>query len=126
MYSERFLKVCKTPIKRIGGIRNVQARITSDDYQRGFLKAMEEQKTYYESLLASLSIQQKKLFAAISNEPTANLFSVDYMFNHNLGSYGGVQGAFKKLLNLDYIEKRSDGRCYVVDPVFALWHSARK
>lgn len=101
------------------------AKITSDDYHRGFLKAMEEQKTYYESLLAPLSIQQKKLFTAISKEPTANLFSVDYMFNHNLGSYGGVQGAFKKLLNLDYIEKQSDGRYHVVDPVFALWHSAR-
>jgi AAA+ ATPase superfamily predicted ATPase len=101
-------------------------KITSDDFARGLSKAMEEQKTYYESLLAPLSIQQKKLFTAISNEPTANLFSISYMFNHNLGSYGGVQGAFKKLLNLDYIEKRSDERYCVVDPVFALWHNARK
>jgi uncharacterized protein len=101
-------------------------KITPDDYQHGFLKAMEEQKNYYESLLAPLSIQQKKLFAAISTEPTSNLFSVTYMFNHNLGSYGGVQGAFKKLLNLDYVEKGSDGRYYVVDPVFALWHSVKK
>jgi uncharacterized protein len=101
-------------------------KITRDDYVWGFSKAMEEQKTYYESMLTPLSIQQKKLFTAISNEPTSNLFSVGYMFNHNLGSYGGVQGAFKKLLNLDYIEKRNDGRYYVVDPVFSLWHSARK
>ena len=96
--------------------------IGPDDYQRGFAKAMEEQKAYYESLLVPLSIQQKRLFTALSNEPTANPFSVQYMFNHNLGSYGGIQGAFKKLLNLDYIEKRDDGCYYVVDPVFAKWH----
>jgi uncharacterized protein len=101
-------------------------KITADDYVRGFIKAMEEQKTYYESMLAPLSIQQKKLFTAISNEPTATLFSLTYMFTHNLGSYGGVQGAFKKLLNLDYIEKRVDGRYYVVDPVFAQWHTGGK
>jgi uncharacterized protein len=101
-------------------------KITFEDYTKGLYRAMEEQKTYYESMLTPLSIEQKKLFMAISNEPTANLFAVSYMFNHNLGSYGGVQGAFKKLLNLDYIEKRSDGRYYVVDPVFALWHTLKK
>lgn len=97
--------------------------IRPDDYARGFSKAMDEQKAYFESLLVPLSIQQKRLFTAISTEPTANPFSVNYMFNNNLGSYGGMQGAFKKLLNLDYIEKRDDGRYYVVDPVFAKWHS---
>lgn len=71
----------------------------------------------------ALSIQQERLFSALSGEPTANPFSVAYMFNHNLGSYGGVQGAFKKLLNLDYVEKGADGQYYVVDPVFAGWHS---
>lgn len=97
--------------------------IGPDDYRRGFARAMEEQKAYFESLLVPLSIQQKRLLSALSREPTANPFSVAYMFNHNLGSYGGVQGAFKKLLNLDYVEKGADGRYYVVDPVFARWHS---
>ena len=97
--------------------------IRAEDYARGFSKAMDEQKAYFESLLVPLSIQQKRLFTAISTEPTANPFSVNYMFNHNLGSYCGIQGAFKKLLNLDYIEKRDNGRYYVVDPVFAIWHS---
>ena len=99
--------------------------IGPDDYHRGFAKAMDEQKAYYESLLVPLSIQQKRLFTAISNEPTANPFSVRYMYNHNLGSYGGVQGAFKKLLDLDYVEKANDGRYFVVDPVFAKWHAQR-
>jgi uncharacterized protein len=101
-------------------------KITSDDYVKGVHRAIEEQKMYYESMLAPLSIQQKKLFSAISDEPTATLFSVSYMFNHDLGSFGGVQGAFKKLLNLDYIEKRNDDRYYVVDPVFALWLAIKK
>jgi len=66
--------------------------IGPDDYRGGLARAMEEQKAYYESLLVPLSIQQKRLLSAVANEPTANPFSVKYMFNHNLGSYGGVQG----------------------------------
>jgi AAA+ ATPase superfamily predicted ATPase len=95
--------------------------VSPDDYRRGLARALEEQKAYYESLLMPLSIQQKRLLTAIASEPTANPFSVKYMFNHNLGSYGGIQGALKKLLNLDYVEKRADGRYFVVDPVFAKW-----
>jgi hypothetical protein len=74
---------------------------------------------------AANKANEKRLFTAISNEPTANPFSVKYMYNHNLGSYGGVQGAFKKLLDLDYVEKEADGRYFVVDPVFAKWHAQR-
>lgn len=100
-------------------------KITDDDYTIGFIRAMEEQKAYYESLLVPLSIQQKRLFAAISSEPTANPFAVKYMARHNLGSYGGIQGAFKKLMSLDYIEKDNNGLYTVVDPVFAKWDSLR-
>jgi uncharacterized protein len=96
-------------------------KITSGDYAQGFLKAIDQQKEYYESLLAPLSIQQKKLLRAISLEPTAALFTSEYMYNHDLGSYGGVQGALKNLLGLDYIEKDPDGQYHAVDPVFALW-----
>ncbi len=100
-------------------------KISSSDYNLGFMNAMDQQKEYYELLLAPLSIQQKKLLRAIAAEPTANLFTTRYMFDHDLGSYGGVQGSLKKLLGLDYIEKANDGYYRAVDPVFALWLAHR-
>lgn len=47
-------------------------------------------------------------------------FAAEYMAKYGLGSVGGIQGAIKKLLSLDFIEKR-DGLFVVVDPVFAKW-----
>ncbi|MBA4416473.1 MAG: ATP-binding protein [Syntrophus sp. (in: bacteria)] len=95
--------------------------ITRDDYVRGALQTMEDEKTIYEALIGSLSIQHIKLFSALSRESTASPFSANYMARHGLGSVGGVQGALKKLINLDYIEKGEDGVFCVVDPMFALW-----
>jgi len=43
------------------------------------------------------------------------------MTKHKLTSFGGVQGALKRLLALDYIEKRDDGKYVLVNPVFAVW-----
>jgi len=42
------------------------------------------------------------------------------MARHGLGSIGGVQGALKRLLELDYIE-RKDNLLMIVDPVFGIW-----
>ncbi|MDP2798848.1 MAG: hypothetical protein Q8O60_03055 [Deltaproteobacteria bacterium] len=42
------------------------------------------------------------------------------MAKYNLGSIGGVQGAIKKLIDLDYIEK-VNGVLQVVDPLFSIW-----
>jgi len=95
--------------------------ITRDDYVRGALQTMEDEKTIYEALIGALSIQHIKLLSALAHESTASLFSANYMARHGLGSVGGVQGALKKLITLDYIEKRDNGVFCVVDPVFALW-----
>lgn len=48
------------------------------------------------------------------------LFSNSYINRHQLGSLGGVQGAFKRLLELDYVEIVSDTH-QVVDPIFREW-----
>ena len=87
----------------------------------GVLQTMEDEKTIYEALIGALSIQHIKLLSALARESTPSLFSAHYMAWHKLGSVGGIQGALKKLINLDYIEKRDDGVFCVVDPVFALW-----
>lgn len=71
-------------------------------------------------MLQSLATQQIRLLSAVSLEPSDAPFSAAYMARHNLGSVGGVQGGIKKLIALDYIEKR-DGVFYLTDPVFGIW-----
>lgn len=94
--------------------------ITDEDYRNGFTVAVEEEKPVFESMLQSLAPQQIRLLAAISLEPSDAPFSSSYMARHNLGSIGGVQGSIKKLIAMDYIEKR-DGVFRLVDPVFGIW-----
>jgi len=46
---------------------------------------------------------------------------------HRLGSSGAVQGALKKLSELDLIEKdRNDGCWRVTDPIFRRWLAAMR
>lgn len=94
--------------------------ITDEDYRNGFTAAVEEEKPVFEAMLQSLAPQQIRLLKAVSMEPSDTPFSSSYMSRHDLGSIGGIQGAIKKLINMDYIEKR-DGVFRMVDPVFGIW-----
>lgn len=94
--------------------------VTEDDYTAGFKKAIEEERLVYESMLRVLAPLQISLLAALADDPTDSPFSAPYMAKHALGSIGGIQGALRKLTELDYIEKRNE--VYVpVDPVFGIW-----
>jgi AAA+ ATPase superfamily predicted ATPase len=95
-------------------------KVTEDDYIKGFQKTIEEESTVYEAMVQALSLQQIKLLSALALEPTEKPYSVDYMAKHGLGSVGGIQGALKRLLELDYVE-RKDNLLVIVDPVFAVW-----
>jgi AAA+ ATPase superfamily predicted ATPase len=95
-------------------------RVTEKDYIKGFTKTLEEESIVYEAMIQGLSLQQTKLVSALAHESTGKPYSIEYMARHSLGSIGGVQGALKRLLELDYIEKR--GNLYIlVDPVFGVW-----
>lgn len=95
-------------------------KVTEDDYVKGVQKTIEEESIVYEAMVQALSLQQIKLVSALALEPTEKPYSVDYMARHGLGSIGGVQGALKRLLELDYIERRND-LLVIVDPVFGIW-----
>ena len=95
-------------------------QIKDDDYARGFRKAVAEERPVYEALIQSLSLQQIKLISALAEQPTESPFSAEYMSKFGLGSIGGVQGAIKKLIALDYIEVK-DKTYRIVDPVFGIW-----
>jgi AAA+ ATPase superfamily predicted ATPase len=90
--------------------------VMEEDYSNGFIKAIDEER----AMLQILAPQQIKLLSALSEEPTDKPYSSGYMNRYNLGSIGGVQGAIKRLIDLDYIEKKN-GILHVVDTVFGLW-----
>jgi AAA+ ATPase superfamily predicted ATPase len=94
--------------------------VTEKDYIIGLKHAIEEERPVYEAVLQGLSLQQTKLISALAGKPTDKPYSNEYMARYSLGSVGGVQGALKRLLELDYIEK-IDKEYYVVDPVFGIW-----
>lgn len=94
--------------------------IIEGDYIKGFTKTIEEERVVYEAMVQGLSLQQIKLISALAEEPTSRPYSVEYMAKHGLGSVGGVQGTIKRLIELDYIE-RKENLLRVVDPVFGIW-----
>jgi AAA+ ATPase superfamily predicted ATPase len=94
--------------------------VTEQDYTIGLKHAVEEERPVYEAVLQGLSLQQTKLISALAGKPTEKPYSNEYMARYSLGSVGGVQGALKRLIELDYIEK-TDKEYHLVDPVFAIW-----
>lgn len=94
--------------------------VTEKDYIKGFTNTIEEESIIFEAMIQGLSLQQTKLVSALAHEPTGKPYSIEYLARHSLGSIGGVQGALKRLLELDYIEKR-DNLYILVDPVFGNW-----
>lgn len=94
--------------------------VTGKNLAEGLKILIEDEKIVYEMMLKALSVQQIILLVALAKEPTNAPFAAGYMSHHKLGSIGGVQGAIKKLISLDYIE-RSENIFQVVDPIFIIW-----
>lgn len=83
------------------------------------------EKPVFEAMLQGLAPKQISLLRAIAEEPSASIFSMDYMKRHNLSSMGGAQGAIKRLALLDIIEKNEKGMWDIVDPIFKHWLSSQ-
>lgn len=96
---------------------SAEKSITTQHVEEGFQLLLQEENVVFEASLQGLAAQQIALFRAIANQPTKTLMSTSYMKSHNLKSLGGIQGAIRKLTNLDLIEKQDD-TWRVVDPVF--------
>ncbi len=70
--------------------------------------------------LQNLRSGQKSFLYSLARETTRTPFTTNYLSKHYLGSLGGVQAAIKKLMALDYIEKKEE-IWQIVDPMFSLW-----
>ncbi len=97
-------------------------KVVEGDYSKGFTKAINEERLVYEAMIQVLAPNQIRLLTALAEQPTDKPFATEYTTFFNLKSIGGIQGAIKKLISLDYIEIEEKGGIYrVVDPVFEIW-----
>lgn len=99
----------------------VGAEVRQEDVDAGFSLLLKEENPVFEGMLMGLAPQQVALLRSLAQEPSASLFSQDYLRRHRLGSIGGVQGARKRLEELDLIEQGGKKVWRIVDPVFSRW-----
>ncbi len=95
--------------------------VKKGDIDRSFEDLLKSEQPVFEAIIQGLAPKQVAMLKAIALEPSASLFSIGYMKRHGLGSTGGVQGALKRLLSLDIIEREDEVKWSVVDPIFSLW-----
>ncbi len=99
-----------------------EKKVNESDLKPAFDLLINAEKPVFEAILQGLAPQQIVLLKALALDPSPSLFSFNYIKAHHLGSTGGIQGALKKLIQLDLIEKREKG-FDVVDPLLRHWLS---
>lgn len=93
--------------------------VTENNVKEGFDNLLGSEQPVFEAIIQGLAPQQIALLKAVAEEPASTIFSINYMKRHRLGSTGGVQGAIKRLLALDLVEKNENSSWKIVDPTFA-------
>ncbi len=71
----------------------------------------------------NLSNSQKRLFNSISREPTAHLYSQDYMARNQL-TRGGIGSALRRLKRLNLLVQEEDGVWQINPPEMRRWYKA--
>ncbi len=74
----------------------------------------------FEGIWSGLTLIQKSVLSAIAREPTTSPYSREFLENHRL-SVGGTQRAIKVLFSKDLIEKDSQNKYRLTDPVMEEW-----
>jgi hypothetical protein len=103
-------------------VYEVSGKVVHGKDINGALELMIDNEVFfYQAILQALAPRQIALLRALAVEPSKTLLSNRYISRHDLGSIGGVQAALKKLRQLDLVEKGSDNRYQLVDPIFRMW-----
>lgn len=95
--------------------------ISMDDIYNGLGAMLQEDQTYFNSLIQSIPPQQRLLLRALAKEPMDKIMSKDYVRKHNLGSSSAITHSLKQLEILDFIEQGEDKYWRLVDPMFKFW-----
>lgn len=100
----------------------IDKQVTQQDILEINEAVIESERVVFESILQGLTTKQIAMLSALAKEPTAKVYSANYMAQYNLGSTGGIQQSIDVLSKKDLIEKdRRTGVWVVVDPVFKNW-----
>ncbi len=95
--------------------------VHGEDIKEALELMIDNEIFFYQAILQALAPRQIALLRALAVEPSKTILSNRYISRHDLGSIGGVQAALKKLRQQDLIEKGSDSRHQLVDPIFRTW-----
>jgi AAA+ ATPase superfamily predicted ATPase len=103
-------------------VYEVAGKVIHEQDISGALELMIDNEIFfYQAILQALAPRQIALLRALAVEPSKTILSNRYISRNDLGSIGGVQAALKKLKQLDLVEKDSDNRYQLVDPIFRMW-----
>ena len=95
-------------------------QILEKDVEEGLTKMLQREGEVYETILDGLTRRQKSLLIALSMEPTAQVFSSEFLSRFHLGSASSVQRAFQGLIEKDLFDRENDQFVFQ-DPFFGLW-----
>lgn len=95
---------------------------TVDTVLQAYGILLDIEATDFEGIWSGLSLIQKSVLRAIAKEPAATPYSREFLERHRL-SLGGTQRAIGVLLSKDLVEKDSENRYRVTDPVLGVWLS---
>lgn len=76
----------------------------------------------FEGIWSGLTLIQKSVLKAFAQEPTSTPYAREFLERHRL-SIGGTQRAMEVLLSRDLIEKDSENKYRLTDPIMAAWLS---
>jgi len=76
----------------------------------------------FEGIWGGLTLIQKSVLKAIAKEPTSAPYAREFLEKYQF-SVGGAQKAIRLLLSRDLIEKDSEHRYRLTDPIMAAWFS---
>lgn len=76
----------------------------------------------FEGIWSGLTLIQKSVLKALAQEPTSSPYAREFLERHRL-SIGGTQRAMEVLLSRDLIEKDTENKYRLTDPIMAAWLS---
>ncbi|MEW6068792.1 MAG: ATP-binding protein [Nitrospirota bacterium] len=93
---------------------------TTNTVLQAYNALLEIETPDFEGIWSGLSLIQKSVLRAIAKTPTPSPYSREFLELHRL-SLGGTQRAMHALLSKDLIEKDSENKYRVTDPVLGAW-----
>jgi hypothetical protein len=91
------------------------------DVADGLERVLRSEHNHLEQLWEAAPVAQRRVLAALAEEPTAQPYAQDYRVAHDLPAPSTVQIALAALEKKDVVGRLEDGVTAIVEPFFADW-----